>query len=155
MKKILLVLGLSFLCFAVAGLTSKTAASEEKRIRYSIQVDGYAISEAADGQQSYRGWDEIDSSKFVHIHASGLLPDSVTTLQAKYRKLSGAGEGDPKDDVNVTARRGPTGSFDFVIDHYALQPDSTYLVRVSNDFASKDIKCVATNTFKTIKDTSK
>jgi len=155
MNKLLGVLCLALLCFAITGFAPKTAGSEENRIRYSIQVDGFAISDAADGAQSPRGWNEIDSTKFVHIHASGLLPDSVTTLQAKYRRLTGTGEGDPADDQPLTAQRGPNGSFDFVIEHYVLKPDSAYLVRVSNDFASKDIKCVATNTFKTIKDTSK
>jgi hypothetical protein len=123
-------------------------------IRYSIQVSGFAISDSEDGEQSARAWDELDSEKFVHIHVGTLLPDSVTVLQARYRKLSGAGTGDPGNDISLPpAQRGPLGSFDFILTHYTLEPEATYLIRVADDFASKDIKCVATHSFKTLKST--
>jgi hypothetical protein len=125
------------------------ATQSKERIIYTLDISGFALSESADGPQSAISWNEVDTSKFLHIHVFANVPANVNTLVGKYRKLPATGTGNPTDDIDLGAgKRMPGGYFDFVVTHFVLKPNTKYLVRVADSF-SGDIRCVATHTFKT------
>ena len=151
-----LIIAFMIISFGTAGQKSSSGSAihdtAPERIVYSVIISGFALSDSADGPESAISWNQVESEKFLHIHAFANLPDSVMTLQGKYRKLKGTDIGSPADDIPLEpGKRRPGGYFDFVITHYVLDRDTRYLVRAADDFSSKDIKCLVTDTFKTRK----
>lgn len=119
------------------------------RMRYSLSVSGFALSDSADGPESAISWNEVDVSKFLHVRVQASVPDSVTTLQGRYRKLDADGGGDAAADKDLgVGQRVPGGYFKFVLTHYILEVGTTYLIRVADTFTG-DTKCLATDTVET------
>jgi hypothetical protein len=71
------------------------------------------------------------------------------TLQGRYRKVVGGGTGDPAYDSNLgTGVRIRDGQYKFVLTHFLLDEDSTYLIRVADDFTN-DPKSLASRFIRT------
>jgi len=137
------------LCASPLSQSQAPAKQSEERITCSLDINGFALSDSADGPLSAISWNEVDRSKFLHIHVFANVPADVNTLVGKYRKLPATGTGNPTDDIDLgPGKRLPGGSFDFVVTHFVLDANTKYLVRVADSF-SGDIRCIATNTFKT------
>src|SRR4051794_19718838 len=108
-------------CVALLGamLLPAAAASPppaaDDRVRYSCAISGFAMSPAADGEQSAAAWDEIDPAQFVHIHVFTTVPDTVTTLAGRIRAVENGKPG--AERPLPPGKRVGTQTFDFVIDH--------------------------------------
>jgi hypothetical protein len=138
--------------FAGTGILAGDGSSSQlaEPIRYAVYVSGFGLSDAADDLESAVAWDEVDATKFAHIHVQASLPGSVRTLKAKYRKLQQDGTGEMRGEIDLVGKRLSPNSFDFTITHYVLTSNTTYLVRIADDF-EKDTKCLASHSFKTKK----
>ena len=124
----------------------------EDPIRYSGYISGFGLSDSADGPQSAISWNEVDAERFLYIHVLANVPASIRVLHGKCRELMSSGVDNAGGEFDLTpAKRVSGGYFEFIITHYTLRKDATYLVRVTDDFASKEAKFVAAHSFRTKK----
>lgn len=123
-------------------------AEEGSLIRYSLHISGFALGDSADGEQRAISWNEVDAGKFLHVHVSADVPADLTQLQGRYAKLDSNGHLSVENDLGpgVKVR---DGQFDFTLTHYILDPGSTYLIRVADDFSKP--RCMATHSIGTKK----
>jgi hypothetical protein len=118
-------------------------------IRYSLYISGFGLSDSADGPEGAINWDEVEVGKFLHVHVFANVPGGVTSLQGRFRKLTGGGTGDPGADRDLgPGRPRPGGYFRFTLTHYLLEPGTDYLIRVADSFTG-DTKAVATHSIRT------
>lgn len=110
---------------------------------YSAGIGGFGLSDSADGPVSAINHDEVQIDKFLHIFIGANVPGGVTTLQAKFRKVTGSGTGNPQDDRDFgTAKKVRDGQFELVVMHFLLDASATWFIRVADDFVN-DTKCLA------------
>jgi hypothetical protein len=115
-------------------------------VRYALYISGFALSDSADGEQSSIAWNEVDVGKFLRVHVSANVPADVTTLQGRYRESPGDGSTTTEHDLGIgTVSAG--GYFEFTLTHHVLNPQTTYLMRVADDFAAP--KCMASHSIQT------
>lgn len=116
---------------------------------FALIVDGFGLSDAAEGPQSQINFDEVDISKFLHVQVRTNLPEEITTLQGKFRKVTDGATGKPADDQHLDpGTKIRSGQFEFVVTHFSLEPNATYLIRVADTFTG-DTKCLASCFVKT------
>jgi WD40 repeat protein len=125
---------------------------KEGPLRYAISVSGFALSESADGPESYISWYEVDADRFLHLNVFSNVPDDITILEGKLREVTLDGNGSQVDEVDLPrAKKTPNSqNFEFVIEPHTLKKSTTYVVRVSDSFSSKDQKIIATHSFRTM-----
>jgi hypothetical protein len=77
-----------------------------------------------------------------------LVPDDIRMLEGKLSELTGS----HSDDVDLPrAKKIPNSQdFEFVFEPHTLKKSTTYVIRVSDSFSSKDPKIIATHSFRTI-----
>jgi hypothetical protein len=84
-------------------------------------------------------------SKFLHVHVQTEVPTDIKTLAGKLRVVQGR---PPDIDTFASTKIDSTGLCEFVIGHFNLGPNSTYLLRVADTLAN-ETKCLASVQFKT------
>ena len=116
---------------------------------FSVYVGGFGLSDSVDGPQSAINYNEVVVGKFLHIHVQTNLPEEIITLQGKFRKVTDGNTGDPADDRDLgVGRKIRSGQFEFILTHYILEEDATYLIRVADMF-SGDTLCLGSSFIKT------
>ncbi len=115
---------------------------------FSLRVGGFGLSDSQAGPESLINYDEATVDKFLHVHVEADLPQDITVLDGRYRKVTDGATGNPADDRDL----GPStkireGEFAFVLEHYVLDESSTYLIRVADSF-SGDTKCLGSSFLK-------
>jgi hypothetical protein len=133
-------------------MSTRTPQPKDGPLRYAISVDGFALSDSADGPESHISWYEVDADRFLHINVFSNVPDKLRNLEGRLSKLSADGSADQSVEVELPrARRIPNLQyFEFLIEPHTLKKSTTYVIRVGDNFSSKDPKIIATHSFRTI-----
>jgi len=101
------------------------AGSSPERTTYWCQVSGFALADSADGETSSVAWDEIDVARFARIYVFTNVPESVLTLQRRYRAL--LGKSNKGGDVDLgPGNRVSNQSVEFILQHSQSRPNAIF-----------------------------